>query len=101
MTVTFQSVNFNADVKLIDFIQKKLDKLELFHDHIINGEVFLKIENTSSKENKITEIKLHVPGHEVVVKKQNKSFEAAADMAAEALRRKLLKLKDRPKSIAS
>lgn len=97
MKATFQSVNFTADVKLIDFIQSKLNKLELFNDRIINGEVFLKVENTSSKENKIVEIKLHIPGHELVVKKQNKSFEAAADMAAEALRRQLLKHKDKPR----
>jgi len=101
MKVTFQSVNFSADVKLINFMQQKLDKLELFHDNIINAEVFLKVENTSSKENKIAEVKLHIPNHELVVKKINKSFEAAADMATEALRRQLLKHKDKPRAVAS
>lgn len=101
MKATFQSVNFSADVKLINFIQQKLDKLELFNDRIVNGEVFLKVENTSAKENKIVEVKLHIPGHELVVKKINKSFEAAADMAAEALRRQLLKHKDNPRAVAS
>ncbi len=101
MKATFQSVNFTADVKLIDFIQRKLDKLELFNDSIISGEVFLKVDNTSDKENKITEIKLHIPGHELVVKKQNRSFEAAADMATEALRRQLIKHKDKPRAVVS
>lgn len=101
MKATFQSVNFTADVKLINFIQSKLDKLELFNDSIINGEVFLKVENTSEKENKIVEIKLHIPGHELVVKKQNKSFEAAADMSAEALRRLLIKHKDKARAVVS
>lgn len=101
MKVTFQSVGFTADSKLIDFIQKKLDKLELFNDRIINGEVYLKLENTSSRENKITEIKLHIPGHELVVTKKEKSFEAAADLATEALRRQLMKHKDKPRAAAS
>ncbi|WP_421754553.1 ribosome hibernation-promoting factor, HPF/YfiA family [Croceimicrobium sp.] len=101
MKATFQSVNFTADVKLIDFIQRKLDKLELFNDSIINGEVYLKVVNTSSKENKEVEIKLHIPGHELVVKKSNRSFEAAADMATEALRRQLIKHKDKPRMVAS
>tara|TARA_R110002050_G_scaffold268131_2_gene410112 strand:+ start:904 stop:1209 length:306 start_codon:yes stop_codon:yes gene_type:complete len=101
MKVTFQSVNFSADVKLINFIQQKLDKLELFNDHVINSEVFLKVENTSTKENKIVEVKLHIPNHELVVKKINKSFEAAADMATEALRRQLLKHKENPRAVAS
>lgn len=101
MKVTFQSVNFTADVKLLDFIQGKLDKLELFNDRIINGEVFLKLVNTSAKENKEVEIKLHIPGHELVVSKQNRSFEAAADMATEALRRQLIKHKDKPRMVAS
>ncbi len=101
MKVTFQSVNFSADVKLLNFIQQKLDKLELFNDQVINSEVFLKVENTSAKENKIVEVKLHIPSHELVVKKINKSFEAAADMATEALRRQLLKHKDNPRAVAS
>ncbi len=101
MKATFQSVNFTADVKLINIIQAKLDKLELFNDSIINGEVFLKVVNTSEKENKIVEIKLHIPGHELVVKKQNRSFEAAADMATEALRRLLIKHKPKPRAAVS
>jgi putative sigma-54 modulation protein len=101
MKATFQSVNFTADVKLLDFIQGKLDKLELFNDRIINGEVYLKLINTSAKENKEVEIKLHIPGHELVVSKTNRSFEAAADMATEALRRQLMKHKEKPRMVAS
>lgn len=98
MKVTVQSVNFDADVKLIDFIQKKLDKLDQFYDHIIDGEVFLRLENTKDKENKITEIKLNIPGNDIVVKKQCKSFEEAADLATDVLKRQLKKHKELQKS---
>ena len=56
MKVFTQSVNFSADRKLIDFIEKKMVGLERFHDKIVDVEVFLKVQNTSEKENKITEV---------------------------------------------
>ena len=95
MKVRFQSVNFNADQKLLDFIQEKLDKLDHFYDRIIEGEVFLRVENTSAKENKVAEVKLSIPGNDLVVKKQCKSFEEASDLATDALRRQLTKHKEK------
>jgi putative sigma-54 modulation protein len=95
MKVNTQSVNFNADQKLIDFIQKRMDKLELFYDKVISTDVYLKLENTSDKENKIFEARLKVPGDSFVVKKQCKSFEEGVDMAASSLERQLKKRKEK------
>ena len=52
MKVNFNAVNFTVDQKLIDFIQKKMDKLDLFYDKVIDAEVYLKLDNTNAKENK-------------------------------------------------
>ena len=98
MKVNTQSVNFVADRKLLDFIQKRLDKLELFYDKIIQSDVYLKVENTSDKENKIFEARLKVPGDSFVVKKQCKSFEEGADIAASSLERQLKKRKQKLRS---
>lgn len=95
MKVNAQSVNFTADGKLIGFIQDRLDKLELFYDRVISSDVYLKVENTSSKENKIVEIKVHVPKDKFIVKKQCKSFEEAVDSACDSLERKLVKRKEK------
>lgn len=95
MKVNAQSVNFNADSKLIEFVQNRLDKLETFYDKVISSDVYLKVENTSSKENKIAEIKLHVPRDNYVIKKQCKSFEEAVDSACNSLERKLKKRKEK------
>lgn len=95
MKVNAQSVNFNADVKLINFLQNRLDKLETFYDKVISSDVYLKVENTSSKENKIVEIKLNVPKNNLMVKKQCKSFEEAVDSACSSLERKLIKRKEK------
>ncbi|RTE52584.1 ribosome-associated translation inhibitor RaiA [Arenibacter aquaticus] len=95
MKVNTQSVNFNADGKLIDFVQSRLNKMELFYDKVISSDVYLKVENTSSKENKIVEIKVQVPKDRFVVKKQCKTFEEAIDMACSSLERKLVKRKEK------
>ena len=95
MKVNTQSVNFNADQKLIDFIQKRMDKLEMYYDKVIKSDVFLKVENTRGKENKIFEAKVHVPGDSFVVKKQCKSFEEGADIAVASLERQLKKRKEK------
>ncbi|WP_130736425.1 ribosome hibernation-promoting factor, HPF/YfiA family [Flavobacterium sp. J27] len=95
MKVNVQAVNFNVDKKLINFIQERLDKLEKYFDKVISSEVFLKLENTSDKENKTVEIKIHVPGDEFMVKKTCKTFEEAVDLSEESLERILVKYKEK------
>lgn len=95
MNVNVQAVNFNVDGKLVDFIQERMSKLEKYYDRVVNSDVFLKVENTSEKENKIVEIKIHVPGDDLIVKKQGKTFEGAVDLAADSLERLLLKRKEK------
>ncbi|MFY8188130.1 MAG: ribosome hibernation-promoting factor, HPF/YfiA family [Flavobacterium sp.] len=95
MNVNVQAVNFNVDIKLVNFINEKMSKLEKYYDKVVNADVFLKVENTSEKENKIVEIKIHVPGDDLIVKKQCKTFEEAVDSATESLERLLLKRKEK------
>ena len=92
MKLQIHSIHFDADQKLIDFIQKKADKLETFYDRIVDGEVFLRI-NNSGIENKTVEIKLNIPGNQLFAKEEAKSFEEATDEAIEALRRQVRKIK--------
>jgi len=100
MKITVQSIRFNADKKLLDFIQKKANKLDQFYDKIINGEVYLRLENTEDVANKITEIKLTLPGTQLFAKEQCKSFEEGTDLAVECLRKQIEKHKQK-KSIAA
>ncbi|PWJ41826.1 ribosome hibernation-promoting factor, HPF/YfiA family [Sediminitomix flava] len=97
MKLDFHSVHFKADQKLLDFIQKKVDKLEHFYDRFIDGEVFLKVEKNgdNSRDNKVVEIILNLPGETLVAKKHNNSFEAATDEATESLRRQAKKHKEK------
>ena len=98
MKVRMHSVHFDADQKLLDFIQKKMDKLETFYDRIIDGEVYLRVEKSDVNENKMVDIKVNIPGNQLFVKEQDKSFEVATDAAVEGLRRQLKKHKEKQMS---
>ena len=94
MKLQVHSIHFNADTKLVDFIQKRVDKLETFYDRVVDGEVFLRI-NNEGVDNKTVEIKVKVPGSQLFAKEHAKSFEAATDLATEALKNQLRKYKDK------
>lgn len=97
MRVQVQSIHFDADQKLIDFIQLRLDKLDTFYDRMVDAEVFLRI-NNEGIDNKTVEIKIAVPGGNLFAKEQARTFEAAVDEATEALRRQLKKFKEKAKA---
>jgi putative sigma-54 modulation protein len=95
MKVSVHAVNFTVDRKLVDFIQERLNKLEKYYDKVVSADVFLKVEKTSDKENKMVEVKIHVPGDDFMVKKQCKTFEEAIEVSAESLERLLIKRKEK------
>ncbi|MDG1871780.1 ribosome hibernation-promoting factor, HPF/YfiA family [Flavobacterium frigidarium] len=95
MKVSVHAVNFAVDAKLVNFVQTRVDRLEKYYDKVVCSDVYLKVENTSDKENKLVEIKLNVPGDDFVVKKQCKTFEEAVELSSESLERMLLKRKEK------
>jgi len=95
MKVNVQSVNFNADASLLEFVEKKINSLEKYYDKIVDSEVFLRVQQTSDKENKFVDIKLNIPGNDLVVKKQCKTFEEGVMQAADSLKRQLTKKKEK------
>ena len=95
MNIKINSVHFDADKKLEDFIEKKVSKVVERHNDVTSVGVILKLDNGSSEDNKITEIKVDLKGKDVFVKKQSKTFEEATDTAVEALRRQLKKYKEK------
>ena len=97
MKLQVHSIHFDADRKLINFIQRKINKLETFYDRMVDGEVFLRL-NNEGIENKTVEIKLKVPGHQLFATEKARSFEAATDLATAALRMQLKKFKTKIKN---
>jgi putative sigma-54 modulation protein len=95
MKLQIQSIHFDADAKLVDFIQKKLDKLETFHDKITGAEVYLKLGKDDEKGNKIVNVKVNIPGNEIFVQEQADSFEEAVDTTYDILKRQLSRKKEK------
>ncbi|HBG70204.1 MAG: ribosomal subunit interface protein [Bacteroidetes bacterium GWF2_43_63] len=95
MKISISSVKFKADKSLEDFIQEKITKLATNYDNLISGEVILRLDNSENQENKIAEIRLNIPGNDLFAKKQCKTFEEATDSALDAIKKQLLKHKDK------
>ncbi len=95
MKIKAQAVNFNAQDTLLEFLDRKLSKLDQFYDKIVGANVYMKLENTTDKENKTAEIILEVPGDDLVVKKTSASFEESIDLGCEALKKMIIKKKEK------
>tara|TARA_B100000989_G_scaffold60591_1_gene41643 strand:- start:235 stop:531 length:297 start_codon:yes stop_codon:yes gene_type:complete len=95
MNIEFQAINYVADQELIDFAQKRVEKLAHFFDHIISTQLFTKVEKNDNMMNKFVELKLVVPGDNMIIKKTAKSFEAAISVAVEAAKIVLKKHKEK------
>lgn len=93
--INIEGVHFSVDGKLVEFIEEKLEKLDVFFDHIINSTVILKVDKKESHDNKVVEIMMHVPGKDLFAKKHGDSFEKAVDEAVEAIRRQVKKHKEK------
>ena len=97
MDIKINTVHFTADQKLVDHINKKMNKLGQFFDRIVGAEIFLRLENVHDDDNKVAEVKLLIPGDDLFVKKQSKTFEEAINKASESLTRQVTKYKEKRK----
>ncbi len=86
MNVNIQTVHFEADDKLVEYVTQKLPKLNTFHDSILKVDVYLKLDNVvHTIKDKVVEIRVHVPKHDFFVKASSKSFEESFDNAMESI----------------
>ena len=95
MEIKINAVGLSASSQLEDFIQKKISKLDKYHDGIIGSEVTLKLEKDDNLENKVVEVLLNVKGQEVFAKKNAKKFEEAVDELYDVVKRQLVKIKEK------
>lgn len=99
MKINIQSVHFDADKKLLDFIELKIGKLSSHYDNIIESEVTLRLDKATNNENKIAEVRLNVRGNDLFAKKQCKTFEEATDLCVEALKTQVEKHKEKMRQL--
>ena len=93
MEIRVQSIKFNADQKLLDFVDKKLSKLPKFYDEIIGVEVSMSL--LPEHENKNVKVKVQIPGNDVVVERNARTFEDAVVDCVDVLKEKLVRVKEK------
>ena len=98
MNINFQSINYVADSKLIEFSEKRIHKITNFYNHIIDVYIFTKVENSSDRINKSVEMKIGIPGNDVIVKKVATSFEEAINSASDSVERILKRRKEKARA---
>ncbi len=99
MKVTISSLQFKADVKLESFIREKVTKVSNLFDGVIGSDVILKLDQATTHDNKIAEIRILIPGNDLFAKKQAKSFEEAVDSATDALKKQITRHKEKVKGL--
>ncbi|MBA2423356.1 MAG: ribosome-associated translation inhibitor RaiA [Chitinophagales bacterium] len=96
MNIKIHSIHFNADRKLEDFIQKKLEKVEKITTRIIDVQVMLKLDhNSANLKDKIVEIRLQIPGKTIFAEERSKIFEESVELASASIIRQVKKHKEK------
>ena len=93
MDIKIKSLKFDADQKLVAFVEKKVSKLEKFYDGVDTADVTLSL--LPEPENKNARIKIHVPGQELIIERNAKTFEDAITECADAMKEKLTRFKEK------
>lgn len=95
MNVKIQSVKFDADRRLLDFVESKVSKLDRFAERSTGADVILKLDKDPDRGNKVAVIRLEVPGSDLVAEHRSSSFEESVDGAVDALKKQIEKHKER------
>ncbi len=94
MDIKIQSLKFDASKQLIEFVEKKMARLERFADRPTGVDVVLRLEKDSEKGNKVASVVLHVPGSDIVSEQRARTFEEAVDLALDAVKRQIEKRRE-------
>ena len=93
MEIRIQSLKFDADQKLIDYVEKKVAKIERFDDNITSVEVVLSL--MEKPENKAVKLQVAVPSDTLVVDRSAKTFEEAVTEAVDIMKERLVRNKEK------
>lgn len=95
MEVNSQTVKFDADKRLVEFVEKKMSKLDRFAERATGADVILKLDKDAEKGNKVVNVTVRMPGADLVAEQRAKTFEEAVDLAVDVLKRQSEKNKER------
>ena len=91
--INVKSLKFDADEKLLAFVEKKVGKVEKFFDNL--GDIDVTLSLSPEPENKVVRLQTRVPGEDLVIERNAKPFEEAVTEAADAMKEKIVRAKER------
>lgn len=93
MEINVKSLKFNADQKLLDFVQKKVTKLSRFFEGMDTVEVTLSL--SKEPDNKNVKLQTRVLGQDLVITRNAKTFEDAVTVAVDAMKESIVRSKEK------
>lgn len=91
--INVKSLKFDADEKLLEYIDKKVGKVEKFFDNL--GDIDVTLSLLPDAENKNVKLQTHFPGEDLIVERQARTFEEAVTNAADALKERIVRAKEK------
>ena len=91
MQIQIHSIHFDADQRfwILSMPNSRSSSPSMVTSKVVKS--FLRVEKSETRDNKVVEVKAHVPGKDLFAKRRAVSFEAAMDEVHEALRRQVMK----------
>ena len=93
MEIKVQSIKFDADQKLLDFIDNKVGRIDKYYEDIVRTEVNLSL--LADPQNKNVKIIVYIPGTEIIVEKNSDTFEEAIVNCVGVLKGALVSAKEK------
>jgi len=91
--INVQSLKFDADQKLLEFVEKKVGKVEKFFDNL--GDIDVTLSLLPDADNKHVKIQTRFPGEDLVIERSSRTFEEAVTEAADAMKERIVRAKEK------
>jgi putative sigma-54 modulation protein len=96
MEIKVQSVKFDASDQLLDYVNKKVCKIEKFYDNIVKTEVTLSL--VSDHDNKNVKVRVFIPGNDIIVERNASKFEDAVNDCVDVIKNKIVAIKEKQRN---
>ena len=91
--INVKSLKFDADQKLLDFVEKKVAKVEKFFDNL--GDIDVTLSLSPEPDNKCVRLQTRFPGEDLVIERHAKTFEEAVTEAVDLMKERIVRAKER------
>lgn len=94
MNLTIETPDFKATKSLINFVKANVAKITKDRNRILEGHVTLKLDKSSTQEDKICELKLVIPGNDLFASRRSETFKKAVTDCTHAIKHQMGSWKD-------